>query len=225
MEHDEIVALKNQLSATFTIDQLRQVVWEAGVDPENIAHTNLSSLARETANHFNRNMRIPTLLKACAKMAPTVDWSRWGGEPPTEDLWAVLRQLLNVACSSSDLYTLAFDVLPGSYEEIKSAQSKARALEMIVATAVKENKVLPLMERVRGINPYQYAQFFERVDRALIAYRNAPPPPPPPAKPKTGTVGGYNMMLMVIRHYANGGTDGGQLARNALNMLGEALEE
>jgi hypothetical protein len=222
---NELAKLSQLIVNHFNIRELITVLDDLGINHENLGGGgSLSGLAREAVQYCSRNLRVPELAKALARRKPTVDFSHWGAPLPAEDLHGVLRQLLSEGFSSSDIRTLAFDLLPSLYGEVQSSQSKARGIEIVVEAAIKNNAILQLMEWVHTQNPYQYGKYFGRVDAALTAHQHREPEYTP-SVPLTGGQPAPKQsadaaIVLALKMYANGLEDKGTLAKEALALAG-----
>lgn len=93
---------------------------------------------------------------------------------------------------------------------------------MVIEAAISNNAVVELMNYVKANNSHQYGAYFERVDSALTAHQNKEPEfvPVVEASTKKRPVIVGNEVLLALRMYANGLSDGGALAKEALEMAG-----
>ena len=222
---NELSKLSQLIVNHFNVRELIIVLDDLGINHENLAGGgSLSGLAREAVQYCSRNLRVPELAKALARRKSSVDFSYWGAPLPVGELHGVLRQLLNEAFSASDIGTLVFDLLPSLYGEVRSSQSKARSIEIVVEAVIKSNATLQLMEWVRVQNPHKYGVYFDLVDAALTAHQQKEPEYVPSVPLTDGTpASGQSVnaaIILALRMYANGLEDKGSLAREALALAG-----
>jgi len=222
VSENNLAVLRDKITAHFNRAELMAVLHDLGVDHENIAGNSLNMLSLNTVQYFKNRTMVVDLATALAKQKPSVDFSYWGSPEPVESLRGVLRQLLNEAFNLSELKTLVFSVFPELSDELGH---KSHAVERIIDHALKQNRVLPMMEFVRGCNSSQYSAYVMRVDRALQAYKNQDPaliPEVPVFKkpPPRATTALNDAVLLAAKMYANGHNDGGKMMKSALGMAG-----
>lgn len=203
----------------FSRNELADVTHDLGVSFEYIAGDTLTAKARDIVQYFYRRDQLVELAKGLAHRKPTIDFSEWGAPLPQENLLAVLRQMLEPIYNLGELKTLAFDLYPNLNGELIT---KAQSIEVIVEHAVQTNTIHKLLAYVRGGRNHQYHKYISRVNRAAKHYTKEPKSVPvATAKPKAKTQESVSAAtLLALRMYANGLQDGGELAREALVLLG-----
>ena len=223
---NDLAKLSQMIVNHFNLNELKQVLYDSGVDYENLGTSTLTGASREAVEFFRRRRHVSELAIALAKRKPNLDFSPWGGPLPQESLSGVLGQLLNVGFGAGQLRTLAFGLFPDVYSETEPSQSKSSIIQAIVDYAIKSDGVLAMMGYIREQNPARYSEYFHRVDRALTAHQNKDrdlipevPTNTKPHPPQSQGVSGE--MILALKMYANGLNDGGALAKQALKMLGE----
>lgn len=222
-------ALRQTITNHFNLSELTTVIHDMGVDSEDISGGTLSNKALNTVSYFKRHQRLQEFAKILAKRKPAVDFSRWGAPLPIEGLHGVLRQLLVASFSTPEIRTLAFDLFPNLYGELEASSGKTRKIEIVVEAAIKNDGVIGMMEYVRLNNPYRYSEYLARVDKALSAYQQrdqafVPVVPIKEGKPTKRWHGVNDAILLALKMYASGLDDSGNLAKEALSMLGESID-
>lgn len=222
MNTKERVALSNMIKNHFNIDEIKDISFNLGLDFDNISGPTRDTKIVSLIQYHERRNTIVDLAKALGEAKPNLDLSHWGGPNPVESLHAVLRQLLTDALSSTDVMTCAFDLFPSLYDEVGSNR---RMIELIVENAISNNVVKELMDWIHKRNPYQYGQYWERVKRAWKAYKeqqHEAVPNVPQAQPRKQVKnnGVDNAVIIALKFYARGNNDGGEMAKDALEMIG-----
>lgn len=67
-------ALVAGLVAAFDVSELADLIYELGINPEEIRGETISERARELVQYVERNGMLPVLVGACEIKRPSMDW-------------------------------------------------------------------------------------------------------------------------------------------------------
>lgn len=226
-----LAVMAKTIEQHFSINELNSAIFATGVNYEDIRGETIDARARETVGHFRRITSIDDLAKALGEAKPTADFSAWGGPPPKESLHNVLYKLLAESFSAEQINTLAFAVYPSLYDEVGANQSPEEKIGIILKSVKTPEHVLALTAWVKTNNPGQYSAYFDRINKAFAVYQNRleeskhanPSANSPVSDPlqKKSTLN--DAAVLALKMYANGYSDDGKLAREALTVAGIQL--
>lgn len=63
-----------KLVRSFSLDELKAIIFILGVDPDSIGGTTRDSMAREMIGFFNRRSQLDSLISECRKQRPNITW-------------------------------------------------------------------------------------------------------------------------------------------------------
>jgi len=87
MEQNERARLRRLLVERFTMSELRDLAFDAGVDDELVDTTNKSAMARSLITHFEHRHRIDKLLRTLEELRPDLQLRAVPFDPDGEPVW------------------------------------------------------------------------------------------------------------------------------------------
>ena len=71
----QLQTLRRQVVERFSLEELRALAFDLGIDHERFPDGGKGALARELVQHANRSEQLPALLAQLRTLRPTVTWS------------------------------------------------------------------------------------------------------------------------------------------------------
>jgi hypothetical protein len=89
-----VVALRRQIEAAFSLDELRTLCFDLSIDHEALPGQTRSALSRELVEYCRRRGRLAELARACQALRPNVPWGEALAPPPGETAEQERRSVL-----------------------------------------------------------------------------------------------------------------------------------
>jgi hypothetical protein len=96
MEETARARLRRILVARFTLSELRDLAFDAGVDDETLAATNKGDLARALITYFEHRHRMDKLLRTIETLRPDIQLRETPFDPNAELVWISIHEAMRI---------------------------------------------------------------------------------------------------------------------------------
>lgn len=203
-------ALTTLLRNKFSLIEMREVAHSTGVDPDDLGHSS-QEVARELVMYCERRNLIRELLQAAHAKNDALDLTEFGGSPPAPTVHGVLSAALNDGFSQEEIVTMTFDVMQPVYREGRN-KLRSELVASAITYAMNNGLVSEVWSWIAKHNPHIARLYGAKMDEAMRRYI----PPNCGVATSKSRMGSQVELVAALLFYAQGGNDGGVLARGAL---------